>query len=105
MFASASRERPTCSRQQSQRTTRRTPDGSSTGFQPVSSQMGQGILVQPAAKLRRSPELVFRLGFDLPDAFACQVQPVADRRERQRFVVVEAEAETDHLALAAVEVG
>src|SRR4030095_12037610 len=42
MFASARRFSPRWARQQSQRTTRRTPL-SSTGAHPVSSQRGQGI--------------------------------------------------------------
>src|SRR3954470_21500045 len=50
MLASPSRWRPMFSRQQSHRTTRRTPDTSSTGFQPVSSHRGQVILVEMTAK-------------------------------------------------------
>src|SRR5436305_1102889 len=50
MLAAPSRWRPMFSRQQSHRTTRRTPDASSTGFQPVSSHRGQVILVEMTAK-------------------------------------------------------
>src|SRR3954469_3573034 len=50
MLASPSRCRPMFSRQQSHRTTRRTPDTSSTGFQPVSSHSGQVILVEMTAE-------------------------------------------------------
>src|SRR5437763_15450741 len=109
MFASASRVCPTCSRQQSQRTTRRTPvDGSSIGFQPVSSHSGQDIelilSVEGRAESCRAAQLVFRARFDLAHALARQVQAIADLLQRARLVVLETEPEPDDLALLAVEI-
>src|SRR5262245_17702484 len=120
MFESASRCRPTRSRQQSRRATRRIGacpgpgDGSSTGFQPVSSQMGHGIgesrraglrlLIQMAPQFRGAAELFFGPRLDLPHALARQVQAIPDLLQRVRLVVVEAEAQADDLALLAVQI-
>src|SRR5437899_12650753 len=92
MLASARCWRPTCSRQQSHRTTRRTPPAS-TGLHPVSSHRGQDI-----------PELFLRARLDLPHALAREMQPVADFLQRAWLVVFQAEAETHDLLLLAVEI-
>src|ERR1700730_10784037 len=141
MFEAASRSRPTRSRQQSQRTTRRPPwsfptgppgppgcpgpglpasrarplgrrpearelsgrPGSPASFQPGSSQRGHALSVEVAVQLLRPAQLVLRPRFDLPDALAGQVEPVADLLQRPRLIVFETEAETNDLALLAVE--
>src|SRR6185503_14287586 len=106
--ASISRWRPTFSRQQSQRTTRRTwlpgavdaaalpaaPGGrpsiaSPAGFQPVSSQRGQDMSVEVTAKLDRLPQLALGTRLDLADALARQMQAVADLLQGSRLVVFE----------------
>src|SRR5437016_13759558 len=92
MLASARCWRPTFSRQQSHRTTRRTPPAS-TGLHPVSSHRGQDI-----------PELFFRARLDLPHALAREMQPVADFLQRAGLFVFQAEPEPHHLTLLAVEV-
>src|SRR5665213_1448474 len=46
-----------------------------------------------------SPELPKRFGFDLPDAFACYVELLADLFERVLAFAADAEAEPDHLFL------
>src|SRR3989442_5242498 len=92
MLASARCWRPTFSRQQSYRTTRRTQPAS-TGLHPVSSHSGQDI-----------PELSLGARLDLPHALAREMQPVADFLQRARLVVFQAEAEPHHLALLAVEI-
>src|SRR5205823_4802344 len=68
-----------------------------TGHRPIPS-------IQVRAQLRRAPQLVLRARFDLPDAFAREVQTIADLLERARLVVLEPEAEADDLALLAVEI-
>src|SRR6195256_6315778 len=112
MRASTSRCRPTFSRQQSQRTTRRTvltaaieapvveapgtsadprSIASPAGFQPVSSQRGQGMSVEVTAKLDRLTQLALGARLDLPDALAREVQAVADLLQGLRLIVFETE--------------
>src|SRR5215813_5195292 len=98
MPAAARRSATTRSRQQSQRTTRRTVP-SSTGFQPVSSHCGQGIdpilSVEMRAEFCGTAQLVFRARLDLAHALAREVQAIADLLQRARLVVLEAVAQTD----------
>src|SRR5262245_12760590 len=103
MFASASRSCTTRSRQQSQRMTRRTPS-TSIGFQPVSSQIGQGTLIEMTPQAGGAAELRLGHGFDLPHAFPGQMELIADLLQRPRLVVSEAEAEADDLPFLAVQV-
>src|SRR5258706_11264632 len=124
MRASTSRCRPTFSRQQSHRTTRRTvltaaieapvveapgtsadpPSiASPAGFQPVSSQRGQGMSVEVTAKLDRLPQLALGARLDLANAFAREVQPVTDLLQCPGLVVFETESQPDDLPLLPVE--
>src|SRR4029453_12171664 len=115
MLASASRSRPTRSRQHSQRTTRRIPF-SSTGIQPVSSQCAhvirqpvpprgpRGPLIEVTPELRRSPQLFLGARLDLTDSLARQVQAVPDLLQRVLLIVFEPEAQRHHLAFLAVEI-
>src|SRR4051812_38389306 len=127
MRASSSSRAVAPCRQQSQRTTRRTPL-SVAGFQPVSSQRSQGIdgerrrrgavddstrarrnlqSIEVASQLTgalRSPQLLFRARFDLPDALAREAEHVADFLQGARLAVaIETEAQRHHLALLVVE--
>src|SRR5205814_863729 len=105
MFAAVRRLRPASSRQQLQRSTRRTPSRS-TAFHPVSSQSGQGIgrSVEVRPQPLGSAEFFLRPRFDLADALARQVQPLADLLQRTRLVVFQPEAQADDFALLAVEI-